>query len=112
LISQSYFFKIKASATILTTSWLSPPDGQRHRQLLASKDGLSNPYVLDYDKSTNRLLVVNESSTALCHGVSVSVCVVKFVSRCSYAMNANHITADYITNRFITQILDMNITHA
>ena len=40
------------------------PDGQRHRQLLASKDGLSCPRVLDYDKSTNRLLVVNENSTA------------------------------------------------
>jgi hypothetical protein len=39
------------------------PDGQRHRQLLSSKDGLSNPFVLDYDKSTNRLLVVNERST-------------------------------------------------
>ena len=36
------------------------PDGQRHRQLLSSKDGLSCPTVLDYDKSTNRLLVVNE----------------------------------------------------
>ena len=35
-------------------------DGQRHRQLLSSKDGLSCPTVLDYDKSTNKLLVVNE----------------------------------------------------
>jgi len=25
------------------------PDGQRHRQLLSSKDGLSNSAVLDYD---------------------------------------------------------------
>jgi len=40
------------------------PDGQRHRQLLSSKDGLSNPRVLDYDKSTNRLLVVNASRKA------------------------------------------------
>ena len=40
------------------------PDGQRHRQLLSSKDGLSKPIVLDYDVSTNRLLVVNSSSTA------------------------------------------------
>jgi DNA-binding beta-propeller fold protein YncE len=31
------------------------PDGQRHRQLLYSKDGLKNPPVLDYDISTNRL---------------------------------------------------------
>ena len=46
------------------------PDGQRHRQLLASKDGLSNPYVLDYDKFTNRLLVVNESSTAFLFDVT------------------------------------------
>jgi DNA-binding beta-propeller fold protein YncE len=37
------------------------PDGQRHRQLLSSKDGMSSPFVLDYDKSTNRLLVVNQS---------------------------------------------------
>jgi hypothetical protein len=40
------------------------PDGQRHRQLLASKDGVLCPRVLDYDKSTNRLLVVNQTSTA------------------------------------------------
>ena len=40
------------------------PDGQRHKQLLSSKDGSSCPIVLDYDKSTNRLLVVSESSTA------------------------------------------------
>ena len=39
------------------------PDGQRHRQLLSSKDGLVNPTVLDYDKATNRLLVVNESES-------------------------------------------------
>jgi DNA-binding beta-propeller fold protein YncE len=39
------------------------PDGQRHRQLLSSNDGLSRPTVLDYDKSTNRLLVVNGIST-------------------------------------------------
>ena len=46
------------------------PDGQGHRQLLSSKDGLSDPYVLDYDKSTNRLLVVNESSTAFLFDVT------------------------------------------
>ena len=46
------------------------PDGQHHRQLLASKDGLSCPRVLDYDKSTNRLLVVNESSTAFLFDVT------------------------------------------
>jgi hypothetical protein len=40
------------------------PDGQRHRQPLSSKDGLQKPTVLDYDKSTNRLLIVNESSIA------------------------------------------------
>jgi len=45
-------------------------DGQRHKQLLSSKDGLSNPYVLDYDKSTNRLLVVNESGTAILFDVT------------------------------------------
>jgi DNA-binding beta-propeller fold protein YncE len=46
------------------------PDGQRHRQLLASKDGLSYPRVLDYDKSSNRLLVVNQSSTAFLFDVT------------------------------------------
>jgi sugar lactone lactonase YvrE len=40
------------------------PDGQRHRQLLSSKDGLKKPSVLDYDKSNNRLLVVNKKGTA------------------------------------------------
>ena len=40
------------------------PDGKRHRQLLSSKDGLEKPRVLDYDRSTNRLLVVNYNSTA------------------------------------------------
>ena len=46
------------------------PDGQRHGQLLSSKDGLSHPVVLDYDKSTNRLLVVNKSSTAFLFDVT------------------------------------------
>jgi DNA-binding beta-propeller fold protein YncE len=46
------------------------PDGQRHRQLLSSKDGMSSPFVLDYDKSTNRLLVVNQSSTAFLFDVT------------------------------------------
>ena len=38
-------------------------DGQRHGQLLSSNDGLKKPRVLDYDRSTNRLLVVNNNST-------------------------------------------------
>ena len=46
------------------------PDGQHHRQLLSSKDGLEEPHVLDYDKSTNILLVVNESSTAFLFDVT------------------------------------------
>ena len=46
------------------------PDGQRHNKLLSSKDGLSRPTVLDYDKSTNRLLVVNQSSTAFLFDVT------------------------------------------
>ena len=40
------------------------PDGQRHRQVLSSGDCLVKPSALDYDKSTNRLLVVNESASA------------------------------------------------
>ena len=46
------------------------PDGQRHRQLLSSKDGLSYPHALDYDKSTNMLLVVNPSSKAFLFNVT------------------------------------------
>jgi sugar lactone lactonase YvrE len=47
------------------------PDGQRHRQLLSDKDGLVNPCVLDYDKSTNRLLVVNVNESAFLFDVTV-----------------------------------------
>jgi DNA-binding beta-propeller fold protein YncE len=46
------------------------PDGKRHRQLLSSKDGLKNPSVLDYDRSTNGLLVVNKSRTAFLFDVT------------------------------------------
>ena len=46
------------------------PDGQSHRQLLSSKDGLVNPCVLDFDKSTNRLLVVNDEGTAFLFDVT------------------------------------------
>ena len=42
------------------------PDGQRHRELLPSEQ----PRVLDYDKSTNRLLVVNQSSAAFLFDVT------------------------------------------
>jgi len=46
------------------------PDGQRYRQLLSSKDGLEEIRVLDYDKSTNSLLVVNESQSAFLFDVT------------------------------------------
>jgi hypothetical protein len=46
------------------------PDGQRHRQLLSSKEGLSNPFVLDYDISTNLLLIVNASESAFLFDVT------------------------------------------
>ena len=46
------------------------PDGQRHRQLLSSMDGLKKPCVLEYDKSTNRLLVVNNNTTAFLFDVT------------------------------------------
>jgi len=46
------------------------PDGKRHRQLLSSKDGLIIPRVLDYDRSTNRLLVVNNSGAAFLFDVT------------------------------------------
>jgi DNA-binding beta-propeller fold protein YncE len=46
------------------------PDGQRHKQLLSSKDGLVEPHVLDYERSTNKLLVVNRSDIAFLFDVS------------------------------------------
>ena len=46
------------------------PDGQRHRELLFNKDGLVNPMVLDYDRSTDRLLVVNQRGIAFLYDVS------------------------------------------
>jgi hypothetical protein len=46
------------------------PDGQRHRQLLSSKDGLVEPVVLDYERSTNKLLVVNKRDIAFLFDVS------------------------------------------
>ena len=46
-------------------------NGQRHRQVLSSEDGLMQPTVLDYDKSTNRLLVLNESESAFLFDVTV-----------------------------------------
>jgi DNA-binding beta-propeller fold protein YncE len=47
------------------------PDGQRHRQVLSSGDGLVNPRVLDYDKATNKVLVVNESESAFLFDVTM-----------------------------------------
>jgi DNA-binding beta-propeller fold protein YncE len=46
-------------------------DGQRHRQVLSSENGLIRPTVLDYDKSTNRLLVVNIRESAFLFDVTV-----------------------------------------
>ena len=45
-------------------------DGQRHRQLLSNKDGLVYPRVLDYNRSTNKLLVVNNGDTAFLFDVT------------------------------------------
>jgi DNA-binding beta-propeller fold protein YncE len=42
---------------------------QRHRQLLSAHTGLEKTRVLDYEKSTNMLLVVNQSRTAFLFGV-------------------------------------------
>ena len=47
------------------------PDGQRHRQLLSSEDGLVKARVLDYDNSTNRLLLLNNRTTASLFDVTV-----------------------------------------
>ena len=46
------------------------PDGQHHRELLSNNDGMVNPWVLDYERSTNMLLVVNKSDTAFLYNVS------------------------------------------
>ena len=53
------------------------PDGQCHRQLLSSKDGLSCTCVLDYDKSTNRLLVAYQSKSAFLFDVTKGTVVDK-----------------------------------
>ncbi|CAC5408466.1 unnamed protein product [Mytilus coruscus] len=45
------------------------PDGQRYRQLLSGKDGLRTPQALHYDKSTNELLVANQSAEAFLYDV-------------------------------------------
>jgi WD40 repeat protein len=49
------------------------PDGQHHIQLSSSKDGLVNPCVLEYDKSTNGLLVVSEEHNAFLFDVTRKV---------------------------------------
>ena len=56
----------RCSANVVVIS----PDGQRNRQLLSSKDGLVIPFVLDYEKSTNRLLIVNSSESAFLFDVT------------------------------------------
>ncbi|CAG2249869.1 unnamed protein product [Mytilus edulis] len=44
-------------------------DGQHYRQLLSSEDGLSFPWALHYDTSTNELLVANQSNEAFLYDV-------------------------------------------
>jgi hypothetical protein len=46
------------------------PEGQRHRELLSTTDGLVEPRVLDYDRSTDRILVLNQSGIAFLYDVS------------------------------------------
>jgi hypothetical protein len=45
-------------------------EGQRHGQILSSNDGLVEPRLLDYERSTNRLLVVNRRGVAFLFDVS------------------------------------------
>jgi DNA-binding beta-propeller fold protein YncE len=54
-----YVFGFKSNSVVVISS-----DGKRHIQLLSSKDSLVKPCVLEYDKFTNRLLVVNNERTA------------------------------------------------
>jgi DNA-binding beta-propeller fold protein YncE len=76
VLQYPYGISVDNDGNVYVASYISnnvmviSPDGQRHRQLLSSKDGLVNPCVLDYDKSTNRLLVVNQSSTAFLFDVT------------------------------------------
>ena len=46
---------------------MNPPT---NNWILSYKNGVNNPCVLDYDKSTNRLLVVNLNSTAFLFDVT------------------------------------------
>ncbi|XP_063418805.1 uncharacterized protein LOC134701594 [Mytilus trossulus] len=46
------------------------PDGQRHRQLLSTRDGLKEPNVLHYDLITNKLLVANVKEKAFLFDVT------------------------------------------
>ncbi|CAG2216954.1 unnamed protein product [Mytilus edulis] len=45
------------------------PDGQRCRQILTREDGLSYPWTLHYDISTNEVLVANQSDEAFLYDV-------------------------------------------
>ncbi|XP_071121990.1 uncharacterized protein [Mytilus edulis] len=40
-------------------------DGQQHKEILTVGNGLTNHYSLDYDKSTNQILVANYGNTAM-----------------------------------------------
>ncbi|CAC5411761.1 unnamed protein product [Mytilus coruscus] len=46
------------------------PDGHRYRQLLSTKDGITNPWALSYDRSTDRLLFVNWMDNAYLYTVT------------------------------------------
>lgn len=40
-------------------------DGQQHKEILSTRDGLSNVYCLEYKRNTNHLLVANSKSKAM-----------------------------------------------
>ncbi|XP_063400761.1 uncharacterized protein LOC134685195 [Mytilus trossulus] len=54
----------------LTNVVIISPDGQKHRELLTTKDGLDNPWSINFEKETNQLLVANRYSKAFLFNVT------------------------------------------
>ncbi|CAG2239546.1 unnamed protein product [Mytilus edulis] len=46
------------------------PDGQKYRQLLSAVDGISLPWCITYDRTTDRLLVVNWQNNAYLYKIT------------------------------------------
>ena len=46
------------------------PDGEQWRQLLDQNDGMSCPYAISIDKTTNNILITNVTGSALMYHIS------------------------------------------